>query len=386
MPKINLLYVITKLELGGAQKQLLSLINNLDKNEYNVFLFTAREGLLIPQACSAAGVTLKKSRFLERLINPLKDILALVEIYCFIKKNKIQIVHTHSSKAGILGRLAAKLAKTPVILHTVHGWSFNSYQLKSIKYLYILLERICAVFTTKLIVVSRFDQEAGLKNSIGRKNQYVLIRYGVDVQVFKDAGKRINARESLGLKGAGLVVGMVACFKPQKAPLDFIELAGLMKNDFPETKFVLVGDGRLRKKIEARIKRLNLGKQVILTGWREDISLILSGLDVFVLTSLWEGLPIAVLEAMAAGVALVATDTGGIGEIVVNGTTGYLVKPRDIPAMRNRLGDLLNNAQKRNEFITRSREVINSGEFSLSNMVKNTVFIYASSLTGNQNA
>ena len=128
MHKTNLLYIITKLELGGAQKQLLSLIKGLDKQVYNIFLFTAKDGLLIKEALALDGLILNRSRFLERKINPLKDLLALIEIYGFIKKNRIQIVHTHSSKAGILGRLAAGLAKTKIIIHTVHGWSFHDYQ------------------------------------------------------------------------------------------------------------------------------------------------------------------------------------------------------------------------------------------------------------------
>jgi glycosyltransferase involved in cell wall biosynthesis len=385
MPKINLLYVITKLELGGAQKQLLSLINNLDKKKYNIFLFTAQTGLLIPEVSLIAGVLLKKSRFLERLINPVKDVLALIEIYCFIKQYKIQIVHTHSSKAGILGRCAAKLAKTPIIIHTVHGWSFNDYQLVGIKYLYVFLERICATFTSKIIVVSRFDQDKGLKNLIGGKNQYVLIRYGLDVAGLKDASKRNEARKFLGLSAADLVVGMVACLKPQKAPLDFIELAARIKGNFPDTKFLLVGDGELRHKVGLRIKQLNLEGQVILTGWHNDVGLILSGLDVFVLTSLWEGLPIVVLEAMAAGVALVATDTGGIGEVVINGKGGYLVKPHDILAMQNRLEELLSSVQKRDEFIRLSREAVGSEEFLLSSMFKRTAEIYSNLLEESKN-
>jgi glycosyltransferase involved in cell wall biosynthesis len=386
MPKINLLYVITKLELGGAQKQLLSLINALDKKKYNVFLLTAKEGYLVPEASAIKGLILKKSRFLERLINPLKDVFALFEIYCFIKRNKIQIVHTHSSKAGILGRLAARLAKAPVIVHTVHGWSFNEYQSAGIKYLYVLLERTCAAFTGKIIVVSRFDREAGLKRLIGRAGQYILIRYGLDARRFESAKDCNKSNRILGLSDTDSVVGMVACFKPQKAPLDFIELAALLKKDFPGTKFVLVGDGELRKKIELRIRQLNLEGQVILTGWRDDIALILSRLDVFVLTSLWEGLPIVVLEAMAAGVALAATDTGGIREIINNGKNGYLVAPQDLLSMRERLEELLNNPSKREEFARSSREVINTGEFLLNNMHKNTIQLYPYLLGESKNA
>jgi glycosyltransferase involved in cell wall biosynthesis len=376
MPKINLLYVITKLELGGAQKQLLSLITNLDKQKYSVFLFTAQDGLLIPEVSSIAGLTLKRSKFLERLINPLKDIVALVEIYCFIKKNRIQIIHTHSSKAGILGRLAAKLAQTPVIIHTVHGWSFHDDQLRIVYYFYLFLEKICATFTNKIIVVSRHDQDKGLKNSVGRVSQYVLIRYAINGHEFKSSGKRSLARKSLGLSDLDLVVGMVACFKPQKSPLDFIRLANVIKKNFPNVKFILVGDGLLRQQVCTLIKKLNLKGQVILTGWYNDIPSILSCLDIFVLTSLWEGLPIAVLEAMAAGVALVVTDTGGIGEVVTNGKTGYLVKPHDLLSMQNRVSELLSNLPKRNEFSRLSSEKIDQKEFLLSNMLKYTEEIY----------
>ncbi len=148
----------------------------------------------------------------------------------------------------------------------------------------------------------------------------------------------------------------------------------------------MIGDGPLCKKVCALIKKFNLEGQVILTGWRTDISLILSALDVFVLTSLWEGLPIAVLEAMAAGVPLVATDTGSIGEVVVDGKTGYLVGAGDIKPMQNRVEELLRNSQKRDEFARLSREKIDSQDFLLSSMIKNTQRVYFDLWEGRQNA
>jgi len=386
MPKINLLYVITKMELGGAQKQLLSLINNLDKEVYDIFLFTAKDGFLINEVAFIDKLTLYRSIFLERSINLFKDALALSEIYSFIRKNRIQIVHTHSSKAGILGRFAAKLAKTPIIIHTVHGWSFHNYQSRIINYFYLILEKICANFTDKIIVVSNFDRNRGLKNSIGGGKQYILIRYGIDDSKFKNREGRNDVRKALGLNNTDLVVGMIACFKPQKAPLDFIKLAAAIKGRFSDVKFILVGDGVLRKKVSDLVKKLNLENQVVLSGWRDDIPLILSAFDVFVLTSLWEGLPIAVLEAMACGVALVATDTGGIGEAVIDGQTGYLAQTGDIVSMQDKVEELLKNSRRRDEFIRLSKAVIDSQEFSLSNMVKNTQGLYSDLLKEGQNA
>lgn len=384
--KINLLYVITKLELGGAQKQLLSLIKGLDKQAYNIFLFTAEDGLLIQEALALEGLILKRSRFLERKINPLKDLLALIEIYGFIRKNRIQIVHTHSSKAGILGRLAAGFAKTKIIIHTVHGWSFHDYQSGVVNRCYLSLERICAIFTTKLIAVSVWDKDKGLNNSVGTEDKYVLIRYGIDYSDFQNREKRDAVRKSLGFNPADLIVGMVSCFKPQKSPFDFIKLALAVKKECFNAKFIMIGDGILLKKAHGLIKKLHLEGQVILAGWRQDIPSILSCLDLFVLTSLWEGLPIAVLEAMASGVPLVATDTGGIAEVVVNGKTGYLVKVRDIVLMQKRVEELLKNDQKRDEFSRLSKMAVNSQEFSLNHMVKNTGQLYFNLTRRNENA
>lgn len=375
MPRVNLLYVVTKLELGGAQKQLLHLIRRLDQEKYRIFLFTAQEGELIPEAQALKGLELKRSRFLERPLNPLNDALALIELCSFIKNNAIQIIHTHSSKAGILGRIAGALTRIPLLIHTVHGWSFNDYQPFLFHRLYLWLERFCAKFTHKIIVVSEFDRAKGLKNSIGHQGQYCLIRYGLEMQNFQ-LPQSGSVRKELGISSASRVVGMVACFKPQKAPLDFIALAAGVNKKFPGTKFVLVGDGGLRKKIERRIRQLGLALDVVLTGWRADIPAILDGLDVLVLTSLWEGLPIVILEAMAAGVSIVATDTGGIREVVEDGRGGYLVKPHDIRGLQTRVEELLADANKREAFTRYASGVINRQDFSLERMTANTDRLY----------
>ncbi len=372
--KQNLLYVITKLELGGAQKQLLSLIINLDKAKFNLFLFTAKDGLLIEDALSIRGLNLKRSKWLNRSINPLKDFLALIEIYWFIRKNKIEAIHTHSSKAGILGRFAGALAGVKIIIHTVHGWSFNDYQPGLEKVFFIWLERFSAKWTDKLVVVSGYDKQKGLKNCIGKENKYRFIPYGIDRAEFSGQQNK-DIRNELGLSAQDLVVGMVSCFKPQKSPLDFIELANLIKPGMARVKFILIGDGILRKKIEKLILEFGLQKQVILAGWRRDVSRILSAIDVFALTSLWEGLPISVLEAMVASKAVVATHTGGISEVIIEGKTGFLVAPHDMGRMRDKLIVLLKDENLRRE-IGKNAMVSLDDNFSIQNMVKKNVFLY----------
>ncbi len=373
MPKINILYLITKLELGGAQKQLLSLISGLDKERYRVFLFTAKKGPLLSDAYSIDGLTLKRSNWLERPINPFKDILAFCEIYAFIKKNNIQIVHTHSSKAGILGRLSARLVKVKFVCHTVHGWSFNDFQPFFRRKLFIFLERLSARFTDKIIVVSHCDRQKGLDNRIGEPDKFQLIRYGIDYLEFTSSG--LDIRKELGIGAQDLTVGMVSCFKPQKAPQDFIRLAFLVNQSMPSVKFILVGDGILRAKIQASINKFNLQKNVILTGWRRDIQRILSAIDVFALTSLWEGMPVTVLEAIASSIPVIATNTGGIEELIIDGKTGFLVSPQDTRGMAEKLTLLLKDAGLRGQIARNARKNLN-GDFAVTDMVKNYQDLY----------
>jgi glycosyltransferase involved in cell wall biosynthesis len=371
--KINILYVITKLELGGAQKQLLSLICRLDKDRYKVFLFTAKKGLLFEDALAIQGLEVKPALFLERPLNLIKDLLAFIELYFFIRKNSIDIVHTHSSKAGILGRLAAKLARVKTIIHTVHGWSFNDFQPAFTKRIFILLERICARVSDKIIVVSGWDLRAGLANAIGIPGKYELIHYGIDDQDFRTSNKGL--REELGIASDELVVGSIACLKPQKSPLDFIRLASLVNQACPGTKFIMAGDGVLRRKSEALISKLKLEKQVILLGWRRDVPKFLHSIDIFVLTSLWEGMPISVLEAMAAGLPLVVTDTGGVREIISHGNTGFLVTPHNLSAMAEKTTALLKDPRQR-ELTGRNARDSLGGAFDVEKMASATSFLY----------
>jgi len=175
---------------------------------------------------------------------------------------------------------------------------------------------------------------------------------------------------------------MVACFKPQKSPMDFIKLAFLVKKTLANVKFVLVGDGILREEIEKLICKLNLEGQVFLTGWRRDIPRILSAIDAFVLTSLWEGLPITVLEAMASSKPVVATHTGGIQEIVVEGKTGFLIPPRNMELMSEKLIILLKNEELRRQMGQRAIKSLGFN-FSLTNMVNSTKTLYETLISQN---
>jgi len=367
MRKINILYVVTQLELGGAQKQLLSLIHRIDKERYKLFLFTAQTGVLMDEALSISDLTLYPSKHLKRPISFLSDFLTIIEIARFIKKNEIDIVHTHSSKAGILGRWAGALAKAKTIIHTVHGWSFNDFQNPFLRKLYRGLEKISAKITNKIIVVSDHDRQKGLDHKIGSYDQYSLLRYGIDRARF--GIRDLSIRKELEISNDALVIGTIACFKPQKAPEDFVRLASLLSQILPQARFLMVGDGVLRKKIERSIAQFNLGSRFILTGWRKDIARILSAMDIFVLTSLWEGLPVAILEAMVSRVPIVATHTGGISEVIAEGETGFLVPCHDMSSMLEKIRVLLQDASLKNRIIQNAKQCVDE-KFDMETMVK----------------
>ncbi len=374
--RYHVLHAITKLELGGAQENTLYTLQNLSRERYNLFLAANDEGILIEKAKELRGVKTFFIPELIRPINPIKDLIALLRLFRFCKREKIDIIHTHSSKAGILGRWAARLAKVPIITHTIHGWGFYPGQNPLKRGLFIFLERMTGRITDRLIAVSRANIKTGIENRIGEKEKYTLIRSGIKLLEFQNVeGNIAEKKKELGLEEDTKVVAMIACFKPQKAPLDFIRVAKRVIEKKPKTQFLLIGDGELKAAIERLIKELNLEKKVILTGWRRDIPQILKVIDVLALTSRWEGLPRVFPEAMASGLPIVATEVDGAPEAVEEGVNGFLVSVGDIEGMAERIITLLDNPERAEGMGRKGREKV-FPEFDIDLMVKKIDNLY----------
>ncbi len=323
-------HLITRLELGGAQQNTLYCAAHHDRSRYRVALWAGAGGILDAEARAIADANVRLFPWLVHPIRPHRDVLALVRLVATMREAKPALVHTHSSKAGILGRAAAQIAGVPRVVHTVHGWSFNDTQASVVARLYRLLERAAARGTDRIVCVSEADRRQGIASGIGRPEAYRLVRSGIDPEEFvARPGARARVRESLGIGPGELLVGTVACLKPQKAPLDLVEAAAVALRTDPRLRFVVAGDGDLRAAVEARARDLGLGDRFRLLGWRRDVPDLLAALDLFVLTSLFEGLPRAILQAMVAGVPVVATAVGGTPEVVSDGETGLLVRPGD---------------------------------------------------------
>ncbi len=345
-PKKNLLHIITKLELGGAQQNTLYSVERHDRSKYNVFLAAGAEGLLVEDAKKIKDAKIILLPELKHPISPLWDFRCFKKLKALMKAEKIDIVHTHSSKAGILGRYAARAARVPVIIHTIHGFSFNDFQNKVKKHIFVALERGAAKFTDALIAVTSADIEKGLKRGIGKKEQYAVIHSSIDLDEFSRVYDTAKIRSGFGIAPEEKVAGMIACFKEQKDPVTFVRVAAEVLKAVPDSKFVLVGDGELRGNVEAEIERLGLSGRVILTGWKKEVAPLLSCFDALVLTSLWEGLPRVFPQAMAAKKPIVATLVDGAKEAILDGVNGFVCAPKDIKGLAEKVIYLFKNSSE----------------------------------------
>ena len=370
---IKVTHIITRLTLGGAQETVFAYLFGLDKSKYNLsFLAGPDTDFLDKKIINKLDVNYIPS--LTNSINIIKDLNAVWQIYKYLKHEKPNIVHTHSSKAGIVGRIAAKLAGVPFVIHTVHGWSFNDEMKAAKKIFYIMLERFAARLTTKLIAVTSKDIEKGLKYKIGTENQYELIRSGVDFEKF-DSPDLSVIQDLKNHFGDSKIIGTVARISKQKNLIDFLKVAKLMLDTRNDLHFLIVGDGPLRKQVEEFINQNGLTKYVTLLGLRNDIPSLIYCFDVFLLTSLWEGLPRVVLEAMYCNVPVVANNVDGIAEIIEDGVNGFTVTPFDIQKSAHDVQILLEYLSIRESIIKNAKATVCNG-FSMQSMLENTEKLY----------
>ncbi|MBP7147002.1 MAG: glycosyltransferase family 4 protein [Acidobacteria bacterium] len=332
-------HIITMLELGGAQQNTLYTVAHLDRARFAPSLIAGPGGILDDEARAIPGLLFETCPHLARPISPPRDGLALADLARRLRRLRPHIVHTHSSKAGVLGRLAAFAAGVPVVVHTVHGWGFHARQNPVKRRALILAEQLASAATTHFIAVSEANARTGELEDIAPRRTFTVIRSGIDLARFRGGARSGALRRELGLGPEVPLAGMVACLKPQKAPLDFAAVAAQVAGAIPDAHFVLAGDGELRSDLERAVAPL--GGRFHLLGWRRDPQVVVGDLDVLVLTSLHEGLPRVVPEAMSAGVPVVATAVDGTPEAVRDGENGWLLAPGDIAGLADSVARLL---------------------------------------------
>lgn len=374
MPKVA--HLITRLDFGGAQANTLYTAAHLDASRFEAVVVTGRGGRL---DAAAGGSRLVYADRLVHPVSPVSDLAAFFELRALLRRERPDIVHTHSSKAGILGRLAAAAAGVPAVVHTFHGFGFHPRQNALVRSFYVLLEKACAALTDALVFVSRSNMETARAAGIGDPRKYRLIRSGVKLSGYPAKTDRAAKRAELGLAAGDLVVLSIGNAKPQKNPGDFIAAAARLSGARPGVKFVFVGGGEQLAELRGKVREAGLEGRCVFAGWREDSAELLAAADVFALTSLWEGLPRALVEALRTGLPAVCYATDGVTDILKEGVNGFPVPQGDLDAFCAALARLLDDGALRAR-LAAGAAATDLAEFDIDYMVRQQEELYTALL------
>ncbi len=324
----------------------------------------------------AKGVKVIPLPSIVRSIRPLKDFRALLSLVWLIFKEKPDIIHTHSSKAGILGRLAAKIAGVPYIVHTPHGHVFYGHFGVCASKIFLWIEKIFSKFTDRMVALTNGEKRDYIKLSVCPPEKLFKIHSGVDLKQFMQPnGNSMEKKRSLGLDHNGIVIGFVGWLLPIKGPEYLLKAMAHIWLDHPTASLVMVGKGELDVDLRARALKMNANGRVKFLGWREDIHEIMPVFDLLVLPSLNEGMGRVLVEAMAAGKPVVASEVGGIPDLVKHGETGYLVRPADEKALARGIKKLLHDPERARQMGQRGKEYCK--QFSLEAMIQKLDDLYS---------
>jgi glycosyltransferase involved in cell wall biosynthesis len=374
MGKIKILEMIDRSFLGGGQINLLSIAEALDKSRFDVAVCSQGNGPLVEELrhrdIRHFPVSLQKI--------PSRKVLKLLKN--LMVSEGFEIVHTHGGVAGLYGRWAAFRSGVPIVIHTLHGIHYLHYRNIFIRWAYIFLERILSRFTKAVIFVSQADRKKGCQYKLAPVEKMKVVKNGIDFSKVKREAvitQRAGLKENLGSEDSFLI-GTVARIHRQKNIPCLIKAAAVLSNRIPRAKIIIVGDGPMMTEVKNLIERFGLQKMVLMLGERSDVYQIMSLFDIFVLTSLWEGLPYVLMEAGVLGKPVVASDIEGVREIILDGESGLLV-PRDDPQTLVEVLMRLEADPQLRFKLGRSLQKKIKDEYSLSRMIKEIENIYLES-------
>ena len=369
--KYKVAHIITRQDKGGSAENTLLTVLGLNKEKYDVTLIkgSTLESDMSNEERSANERDLKRALDLGvkiitvdelvRRISPLNDLKAFIKLFSIIKKGKYHIVHTHTSKAGILGRWAAWLCKTPVILHTPHGHIFYGYYGKFITWIFKMIEQITGLITDRIITLTDKEKQEHIDFKIAPPEKFITIHSGVEIKRFLEIThedtKRI--RKELNIPDDYLVVGTVGRLVEVKGHKYFIQAAHKVLKSFQLSafsfqpykgiKFMIVGDGHLISDLKKDANILGIADSVIFTGWRNDVPVVMSTFDIFVLPSLNEGMGKVLVEAMLLKRPIIASRVGGIPDLIRDGENGILISPASPDELSKVIVELIKSEDRR---------------------------------------
>ena len=386
-PKVA--HIITRLIVGGAQENTLATIKGLNEIAgFETVLISGPprgpEGSLWEQA-EKDGISIIKVPELQREISPWPDLVAFFKLFSLLRKNGYAIVHTHSSKAGFLGRIAAKLAGVPVVVHTIHGLPFHSGVNWLLRFVYVQTEKLAALFSDRIISVCDNMTAKAVRARVAPPGKFVTIYSGFDVRAWRkarieEAGKdRLAGR--LGIREEDIVVGKVGRLFPLKGHKYFLKAAAILQGkherEFSDLKFLLIGDGILKDELKKQARDLGIDKRVIFAGLLppEEMPAALALMDVVVHASLREGLARVLPQALMQEKPVVTFDIDGASEVIKDGETGILVPAKDVEAMAAGIHKVLTEKEMAREMAKKGRQRVEK-RFPVEIMVKRISELY----------
>jgi len=376
----KLLFLITQSEWGGAQKYVFDLAIHL-RYEYDVIVACGGKSGELIQRLNREGIRIILIRNIRRRINPFWDVLAFNEIFGILQREQPDIVHTNSTKAGVLGNAAAFIAGIRRIIFTAHGFVFNEPMIELKRRFFLFLEWFSGLAVDKVIAVSEYDRQSALRWHVYPVKKIVTVHNGVEDSHLASRNPSLSFRMTSGLRQEfnipqnAVIVGTISNFYRTKGVQYFIQAIVKLKDEFPHAYFVIVGDGMLRSNIEYNIQVCHLQKNVILTGFQKDVMELLTEMDIFVLSSVKEGLPFSLLEAGALAKPVIVTCVGGMPEVIEDGITGLLVPPADPESLANAISKFLCDREVARLCGVRLQEKI-VRNFQFSRMLEETVGVY----------
>jgi glycosyltransferase involved in cell wall biosynthesis len=344
---VRVVRVIARLNIGGPAQQVILLTAGLDRARFATTLVTGlvgRDEGDFSEMARARGVDPVVISELGRALRPGRDLTAFIKLVRLFRTLRPDLVHTHTAKAGTLGRLAARVARVPVKIHTFHGHVLDGYFSRPVTRAFLEIERRLARTTDRLVTVSPRLKGQLLAMGIGRPEQVEVVPLGLDLERFRRArAPSPTLRPSLGLTDDTPLLGIVGRLVPIKDHATLFQALARLHAQGRAVHLVVIGDGEERARLEGLAGRLGLGSRIHFLGWRVDLETILGELDVVICASINEGTPVALIEAMAAGIPVLSTDVGGVADLVTHGETGWLVPSGDPDALASGIRHLLSD-------------------------------------------
>ena len=379
--KIRVAHIISRMVTGGAEEDVLSTIQGLDKNRYDI-------DLIVGEECNKNIFDIShESRFNIIQINGLKgklnffyDPIILIKLIILLKRNHYDIVHTHTTKTGILGRLAARIVRVPIIICRLQGTAIQTFSSKILNWALMFFEKLTGRFTDAYISVSEILSKNYKEKGIGTKTKYYTVYSGMNLDKFFNVRENIKQEEiikELGITSDNFIIGNIGRLEVAKGHKFAIEAFKKVQEERENSllKLIIIGEGEEKENLIRYVKKLGLEDKIIFTGYRKDVEKLMAIMDIFVLSSLREGLPRVLVQAAAVGVPSIAFNVDGVPEIVKDDYNGFLVKPKDVNQLADKIIKYIDNRELIELHGKNGRNFVN-GKWSIENMVNQVDEIY----------